>query len=1427
MKRSGAVLAAIAAAAVVAYAALIVSTACPRSSELPASQAPPAPPPQAPAASISARSSAAGAGGDGECADGFLRVSRRRFWEYNAGLRDPRDAWPGLSEVIVAQDRVYAVMNNKIHPNPAHQWVRDGVWSITFDEVGTTARARSLGLDGHGHTFIIHAQLPAELQERHDPAAPLHVSIGVELHGNDSGANTATRRYERVPYCLYPPGAPPFRHLVACTMVRQSAVRLVPEWVAYHALQGVQHFFIYVDDPPGPAEEALRPLVQAGLVTVVDFDWPPELAGSWAFQQAEQCGCLVRHRGRARWVALTDVDEYLQVTDGTNTTVAEWLAARSHMEHLGAFQVKGMYLGSSANATQQAAADAAGGGLQLATFTAGPSRIDGDKLLARPESVNYMSVHLITGGGAQHNPDPRTELRVVHYKDPTNRKYNELVDLSMAAHAPAVASLLARLNSSALRRRQGQRRGLHGGGVGHVRGIPGTTTCEQLAALFESCGPITNVLVVLSRTHETNTAYVDFAQEASAQKVLVDYKTRPLVLGAVSVSVLPKIPKVVRMSMVAAGAGGRGRGGGEFRRSGSAGAFGGRGGQQRERDGRAQQAQAAAAGQRLVLSLGLAALAWLAYNVASVASVGRFGAFGAGGGAPSRPPAVSDHHDSRAPAVRWVVMTTISHPMDAVRKLAALDGWRVVVVADKKTPADWTHPNVTFLSVEQQRWLGYKILSHIPWNNYGRKNIGYLYAIANGATAIYETDDNNVLLTPTILQLVSPPDGGGAPELSPDVSGACPRAPFAMLDPGCDVDFNPYPLFGMDAWPRGLPLTAIKRPPATCFSRRPGRPLIQQGLANKDPDVDAIVRLQRDLNVVFDEQAFSVLLPPGSMSPFNSQNTLFAYDALWALLLPVSTSMRVCDIWRGYWAQRLLWDVGGHLAFVPPTVVKQRNPHTIFKDFLEEADLYSKAGALVADLRAWRPRAPDLPGRLLEVGRLLSAKGYWGDRDAKLMAAWVQDLRRVGYKFPSLVPASHAAADTGRTATGGNGVDGASHSANAPAAPPRSSSSGGAWPRSSFVLPRRWCRLDDVVLVVFFNSLRLNQGEGDSLHLMRLLHAAYKPWFGRVVFVGNWLAGPATGGPGTAPAPGPPPPNFLECDHLNTFLTGRVWWQFAYICLAQAMQAESGAGRRARGFLYINDDVMLSPCLLLGLNRSKVWYDSDAVTSHAAAVRWMEAHDPGGTHNVTNVLASHGWHWQADFSFGRAPGTLKNHTNAALANAYGWVAAQIQRRLGDEGQGGRFFGAAQADYYYVPARFARRFVTLAQHMRSYHVLSEAALPTMLGLLGDAPSDYEVVRGAMLWDGRRGAAERCVRELLPLGRSMDQRVADELDGCKLGVAVQGDLREEKPMLWLHPLKLSNRTLRQHSVAWWASQDCAGLPHGVPPPGCAVGGEGRGR
>ncbi len=42
-----------------------------------------------------------------------------------------------------------------------------------------------------------------------------------------------------------------------------------------------------------------------------------------------------------------------------------------------------------------------------------------------------------------------------------------------------------------------------------------------------------------------------------------------------------------------------------------------------------------------------------------------------------------------------------------------------------------------------QKSFNFKSIETTPFNSYNRKNIGYLFAIKNGAKFIYDTDDDN------------------------------------------------------------------------------------------------------------------------------------------------------------------------------------------------------------------------------------------------------------------------------------------------------------------------------------------------------------------------------------------------------------------------------------------------------------------------------------------------------------------------------------------------------------------------------------------------------------------------------------------------------------------------------------------------------------
>ena len=53
--------------------------------------------------------------------------------------------------------------------------------------------------------------------------------------------------------------------------------------------------------------------------------------------------------------------------------------------------------------------------------------------------------------------------------------------------------------------------------------------------------------------------------------------------------------------------------------------------------------------------------------------------------------------------------------------------------------------NIIFLSGHNQERYNDAFANAMPWFHFGRKNVGYLFAIANAAKAIWDFDDDNIL----------------------------------------------------------------------------------------------------------------------------------------------------------------------------------------------------------------------------------------------------------------------------------------------------------------------------------------------------------------------------------------------------------------------------------------------------------------------------------------------------------------------------------------------------------------------------------------------------------------------------------------------------------------------------------------------------------
>lgn len=279
---------------------------------------------------------------------------------------------------------------------------------------------------------------------------------------------------------------------------------------------------------------------------------------------------------------------------------------------------------------------------------------------------------------------------------------------------------------------------------------------------------------------------------------------------------------------------------------------------------------------------------------------------------------------------KFIIITTINRPNLAIFEFRRWQDWQIVVVGDRKTPADWTYDGVTYLSIEEQYDEFGDLARAFPENTYIRKTLGYVYAIKHGAIAILETDDDNIPYK-------------GSEWIVNDLVATTNRSTGERFrSENCWL--NVYQLFGAThCWPRGFPLEHVNDPTCAAQTGTDTKPwAIVQFLADEDPDVDAIYRMIDGRSVYFAQER-RLILDEGTYCPTNSQATLWMREAFPLLFLPMGVSDRVTDILRGYVVSACLWRAGYSVAFASPIVYQKRNIHNLYSDFQQEVPLYLNA----------------------------------------------------------------------------------------------------------------------------------------------------------------------------------------------------------------------------------------------------------------------------------------------------------------------------------------------------------------------------------------------------------------------------------------------------------------------------------------------------
>ncbi len=322
---------------------------------------------------------------------------------------------------------------------------------------------------------------------------------------------------------------------------------------------------------------------------------------------------------------------------------------------------------------------------------------------------------------------------------------------------------------------------------------------------------------------------------------------------------------------------------------------------------------------------------------------------------------------------KFIIITSIFSPTEAVRAFAAREDYTLVVVGDKKTPAGWKQQGAVYLGIEEQMALHPGLAQSIPFNHYGRKMMGYLYAMQQGADIIIDTDDDNI-----------PYEHWAFPEFEGEYPVSAPSLGWINIY----QHFSDQPI-----WPRGLPLRHIRDEREKLQWQDEKQKLqvgIWQGLADEDPDVDAIYRLVSNEPCVFLDKE-PVVLDRDTITPFNSQNTAFRKELFPLLFLPSFVTFRFTDILRGIIAQPILWQHGYHLGFLKATVVQKRNEHDYFRDFESEVPMYLHAEKSLDAVRQAIGKG-DIKADLLAAYEALLKINVVEEREIKVLEEWLSCL---------------------------------------------------------------------------------------------------------------------------------------------------------------------------------------------------------------------------------------------------------------------------------------------------------------------------------------------------------------------------------------------------------------------------------------------------
>ncbi|SEI84851.1 Glycosyltransferase family 92 [Propionispira arboris] len=94
------------------------------------------------------------------------------------------------------------------------------------------------------------------------------------------------------------------KYKVAICAIFKNEAPYLKEWIEFHKIVGIEHFYLYNNFSQDKYKEILAPYVESGDVTLID--WPHKQAQMQAYADS-----IARFSNEVQWIGFIDLDEYI------------------------------------------------------------------------------------------------------------------------------------------------------------------------------------------------------------------------------------------------------------------------------------------------------------------------------------------------------------------------------------------------------------------------------------------------------------------------------------------------------------------------------------------------------------------------------------------------------------------------------------------------------------------------------------------------------------------------------------------------------------------------------------------------------------------------------------------------------------------------------------------------------------------------------------------------------------------------------------------------------------------------------------------------------------------------------------------------------------------------------------------------------------